>query len=328
MMRLSIVIPLLNERENLPELHRRLTDALEPLDLERQIILVDDGSTDGSYEVIQELAEADHAVVGLRLSRNFGHELASTAGLDLADGDAAVLMDADLQDPPELIPRMIKLWKDGNQIVYATRRSRADESLAKRFTSWLFYRVLHTLSDTPVPKDTGDFRLMDARVLAAMRQCRERNRFVRGLVAWTGFRSCPISFDRAPRKAGRSKYHFVRLFLLSLDAFVGFSIAPLRLATALGFLVTLVSLIMVGVIVVQKLLHRIDQTGYALQTSALFFLGGVQLLVLGILGEYIGRIYRQTQNRPLYIVTEQTPPGRSRSVSRERARATTPAEGI
>lgn len=304
-MRISIVMPVHNERENLPELFRRLNEVLRPLAVERQIIFVDDGSTDGSFDVIRELASNDAGIQGVRLSRNFGHELASTAGLDLADGDATILMDSDLQDPPEIIPQMIELWQAGNQIVYGVRRSRDGETLAKRFTSWVFYRLLNRVSDVAIPEDAGDFRLMDRKVVAALRQCREQSRFMRALVAWTGFRACPLPFDRHPRKCGLTKYRFFRLFWLSLDAFVGFSIAPLRIATGVGVLVTLFSLIMVVIITFQKLFDRIEQAGYALQTSALFFIGGVQLLMLGILGEYIGRIYRQTQNRPLYLVAEQ-----------------------
>lgn len=304
-MKLSIVVPIHNEQDNLLELHRRLVAACESTGMDRQIILVDDGSTDRSFEIIRELAEKDASVTGVRLSRNFGHEMASTAGLDLATGDAAVLMDADLQDPPEVLPQMVELWKQGNEIVYGVRRSRGGESLAKRFTSWLFYRMLNRLADVSIPADAGDFRLMDCKVVDALRNCREQSRFMRALIAWTGFRACPLPFDRQPRHSGLTNYRFFRLFWLSLDAFVGFSVAPLRIASAIGLLVTLFSLLMVVIIIVQKLFDRIDQAGYALQTTALFFIGGVQMLMLGVLGEYIGRIYRQTQNRPLYLVAEQ-----------------------
>ncbi len=305
-MRLSFVIPLLDEAPHLRELHRRLAATAERLGCERRIIFVDDGSTDGSAEIIRELASADPSVVGIRLSRNFGHEVASTAGLDHADGDATILMDADLQDPPETIDAMVDQWKAGHEIVYAVRRRRAGETAFKRSAAWLFYRILNGLSEVPIPLDTGDFRLMDAKVVQAVRQCRENDRFVRGLVAWSGFRSTAVLYDRPARAAGRTHYSALRLWLLSLDAVVGFSIVPLRLATALGFFITFLSLTLAGIVVLQRLFFPdiMPLPGYALLATGLFFLGGVQMLILGILGEYVGRIHRQTQARPLYLVTE------------------------
>lgn len=307
-MLVSVVVPVLNEEANLPELHRRLVLAFERLGCNRNLIFVDDGSTDRSAEVIGELAVKDSTVIGLRLSRNFGHEAASTAGLDAAaemGSDAAVLMDADLQDPPEVIEQLVGRWRDGYQIVYAVRRQRQGESAFKKGWAWLFYRLLNWISDVKIPTDAGDFRLMDAKVLQAMRLCREQDRFVRGLIVWTGFKSVAVPYDRPPRFAGSSKYPFWKLVFLSLDAAVGFSIIPLRFASAVGFIVTIFSLIMVTIIVVQKMFVGINIQGYALLASGLFFLGGVQMLLLGILGEYIGRIYRQTQGRPLYLVSER-----------------------
>ena len=303
-MRLSVVIPLLNERDNLRALHARLSQVLDRLAIKAQIVLVDDGSTDGSAEIIAELAASDPCVLGIRFSRNFGHEAASTAGLDIASGDAIVLMDADLQDPPEVIEQMFALWRDGNEIVYARRAKREGESAYKRFTSWAFYRILRRVSDVDIPQDVGDFRLIDRKVLDAVKRCREHDRFIRGLIAWTGFKSAAVEYDRPERAAGETKYNTLKLLWLSIDAAVGFSILPLRFASALGFLVTLGSLILVLVLVGQKLLQELDIPGYALQTAGLFFLGGVQMLLLGILGEYIGRIYRQIQGRPLYVVKE------------------------
>lgn len=303
-MLISVVIPLLNEQGNLLELHDRLVAVFRDVECDYQLIFVDDGSTDGSDAVLRDLASHDPKVGVIRLTRNFGHELASTAGLDAATGDAIVLMDADLQDPPEVIEEMIQAWRSGAQIVYAVRRHRQGESWFKRSTSWMFYRMLNVLSDVPIPMDAGDFRLIDKQVLTALRACRESDRFVRGLVAWTGFRSKSVVYDRPPRKSGVTKYRPLKLLLLSLDASVGFSIKPLRLATAAGFLVTMLSLVMVVVIVMQKLIWGIRVEGYALLASGLFFLGGVQLLMLGIIGEYLGRVYRQTQNRPLYLVSE------------------------
>jgi glycosyltransferase involved in cell wall biosynthesis len=293
-MLLSVVVPLLNEKNNLLELHRRLAAVSEKLGCEREIILVDDGSVDGSDQIIRDLVAHDPTVTGLRLSRNFGHEAASTAGMDAARGDVTVLMDADLQDPPELIEQMFQLWKQGNQIVYAVRRRRPGESRLKLSAAWLFYRALNFLSEVSIPLDVGDFRLMDARVLQSLRECREQDRFVRGLVAWTGFRSAAIEYDRPPRSSGKTHYGLLKLFFLSLDAFVGFSISPLRLASAAGILVTLLSIV-----------ASIAAPASAFFTCGLFFLGGIQLLCTGILGEYIGRIYRQAQHRPLYLIAEE-----------------------
>jgi dolichol-phosphate mannosyltransferase len=304
-MHVTVVVPLLNEEANLRELHRRLDATLARLGCTRRIVFVDDGSTDGSANVIRQLAAADPTVIGLRLSRNFGHEAASTAGLDFATGDATVLMDGDLQDPPEIIESMIELWKQGHQIVYAVRSTRHGESLFKRLTSWCFYRLLNLLSDVVIPLDAGDFRLMDARVVSAVRHCKEQDRFVRGLVAWSGFKSASVTFDRPARQHGSTKYKPLKLLMLSLDAVIGFSIRPLRFATTVGFLVTLVSVVMVSILFVQRMFHEVPYSGYALLASGLFFLGGVQMLLLGILGEYIGRIYRQTQNRPLYLIQEK-----------------------
>ena len=304
-MLISVVIPLLNEADNLPELHRRLAEMFDRLGCQRRIIFVDDGSTDASPRIIRDLADKDPTVLGLQFSRNFGHEAASTAGLDHAVGDAAVLMDADLQDPPEVIEQMIAKWREGYEIVYAVRRQREGESIFKRSTSWLFYRLLDRLSDIAIPMDTGDFRLIDARVLHALRQCREQDRFVRGLVAWAGFKSVALPYDRPARYGGQTHYSALKLLLLSLDAMVGFSITPLRLASALGFIITILSLILAAIIVAQRVFfyHReMPYAGYALLTSGLFFLGGVQMLLLGILGEYVGRIYRQTQGRPIYLI--------------------------
>jgi dolichol-phosphate mannosyltransferase len=292
-MLLSVVIPLLNESKTLAELHRRLVAVCEKIGCEREIIFVDDGSTDGSDEVIRRLNLADPTVTGLKLSRNFGHEAASTAGIDAAQGDICVLMDADLQDPPELIEQMHDLWKQGNQIVYAVRRRRHGESALKLSAAWLFYRTLNFLSEVSIPLDTGDFRLMDARVVQSIRKCREHDRFVRGLVAWTGFKSVALEYDRPPRASGQTHYGLLKLFFLSLDAFFGFSISPLRIASAAGTLVMLASMLAILI------------PASTLTSCGLFFLGGVQMLCTGILGEYIGRIYRQSRHRPLYLVAEE-----------------------
>ena len=303
-LQLSIIVPLRDEAGNLRELHRRLVAVMEKVGCRRQILFVDDGSVDGSMEIIRELAAGDPSVQGIQLSRNFGHEIAITAGLDTVGGDATVLMDADLQDPPELIEEMLARWREGNEIVYAVRRRREGESRFKKWTSWLFYRLLDRLSDVTIPVDAGDFRLIDRKVRNAVRHCRERDRFVRGLVAWAGFKTASVVYDRPPRAAGETKYGPFTLLLLSVDAAIGFSIKPLRAASAVGFVVMFFSLAMGAKIFIEKLIFGIDVPGYALLTSGLFFLGGVQMMMLGILGEYIGRIYRQVQERPLYLVTE------------------------
>lgn len=302
---ISVIIPLLNEEGNLRELHGRLVKTLRGAGVDHEIIFVDDGSTDRSWEVIADLARSDRGVSGIRLARNFGHEAATTAGLDHASGQAVALIDADLQDPPELLAAMIERWSAGVKIVYAVRRSRDGEGVLKRGSSWLFYRVLRAVAETDIPLDTGDYRLVDRRVVQALRSCRETDRFVRGLVAWTGFASEPILYDRAARHSGRTKYRPLKLLLLSLDAIVGFSVVPLRLASMLGFAVTAGAIVMTLVIVIQKLIWGIDVQGYALLASGLFFVGGTQMLLLGVVGEYIARIYRRVQDRPLYLVDEQ-----------------------
>jgi polyisoprenyl-phosphate glycosyltransferase len=304
-MLLSVVVPLLNEKNSLVELHRRLVAVSEKIGCDREIIFVDDGSTDGSDQVIREIAKGDPAVTGLRLSRNFGHEAASTAGLDAAHGDITVLMDADLQDPPELIEDMHKLWKEGNQVVYAVRRRRPGESAVKLTAAWMFYRALNFLSDVSIPLDVGDFRLMDIRVLQSLRECRETDRFVRGLVAWTGFRSAAIQYDRPARSSGQTHYGIIKLFALSLDAFFGFSISPLRIASVVGVIAIAVSLFAMLIVMLARITDAIDSVGSPLIGCGLFFLGGIQLLSIGILGEYIGRIYRESQDRPLYLVAEE-----------------------
>jgi glycosyltransferase involved in cell wall biosynthesis len=304
-MLVSVVIPLLNEQETLRELHVRLVALFEKLGCDREIIFVDDGSTDRSAEVIRSLAAADSTVVGLRLSRNFGHEAASTAGLDIARGDVTILMDADLQDPPELIEQMMELWKQDYQIVYAARRQRPGESALKLSAAWLFYRTLNFLSEVPIPLDTGDFRLMDARITRSLRDCREHHRFVRGLVAWTGFRSAAIEYDRPPRIAGVTHYGLAKLFFLSLDAFVGFSISPLRIASAAGAAVLVGSMASTCIYLMRLLQTQKPASTIVLFGAGLAFLAGLQLLCLGILGEYVARIFRQSQSRPLYLITEE-----------------------
>jgi glycosyltransferase involved in cell wall biosynthesis len=304
-MRCSVVVPCRNEAANLDELHRRLNAVLPTLSDDHEILFVDDGSTDDSLGVMQRLAAADPHVRYVSFSRNFGHEAASTAGLDRADGDCVILMDADLQDPPERIPDLVAKWREGYEEVHATRRHRLGLNPLRRALTWLFYRAVTALSEIPLPLDTGNFRLMDRRVVESFRRCRERGRYVSGLITWVGFRQGQIEYDRPARLAGRSNYGFRQLVRLALDAVSGFSVHPLRIASVLGLVVTVLSFGAGLAVVIHKLFLGLAIPGYALATSGLFFLGGVQLLFLGIIGEYLGRVYRQVQDRPLYIVREE-----------------------
>ena len=302
----SVVIPAYNEQDCLPALHEQLTSVLQAQGWTYEIVLVNDGSTDDTLETIRRLARDDAHVRWISFSRNFGHEAASTAGLDQARGEAVVLMDADLQDPPELIPEMVARWRDGYQVVYAQRKRRVGESWFKRTTAWAFYRLLNSLTQVAVPADTGDFRLMDQRVIAEFRRLREQHRFVRGMIAWVGFRQTAVEFDRPSRIGGDPKYGPLKLAALSLDAILGFSTVPLRIATAFGLLTVVASLLAGGAVLVHKVVWGIPLPGYALLACGSFFVGGVQMLLLGIVGEYIGRIYTQVQQRPLYVVQEQS----------------------
>lgn len=304
-MRCSVVVPLFNEEDHLPELAERLAAVFDKMELEREIIFVNDRSTDKSLPVLRELAEKDKNIRFLTLSRNFGHEIASTAGIDAARGDVVVLMDADLQDPPELIPEMIRTWQKGFKVVYARRGKRTGEGLFRRFGAWCFYRLMNRLTDIKLPVDTGDFRLMDRAVAGHLRKLREQPRFLRGLVSWIGYAQTGVAFDRKKRKYGQSRYSLFKLLYLTLDAVSGFSTFPLRLVSLLGLVVTLLSFAAVVTIVVQKLFFSLNVPGYAFLTSGLFFLGGIQVFSLGVLGEYIGKIHRQVQDRPLYLVDEE-----------------------
>ena len=309
---ISVVIPVHNEGSCLPALFDRLSKLQNSRTDDYEFIFVDDGSFDNSKDIIRNLASQHKNVKYIFLSRRFGHEAATTAGLDHTCGDAVVIIDGDLQDPPEVIPQLIEKWHEGNYIVYAQRRSRKGEPLRKRFASWLFYRIIRNLSNVDIPVDTGDFRLVDRRVVNQFRRCREQNRFVRGLVAWTGFNQVAVAYDRDARYAGKTKYNMLKLIVLAFDAVLGFSNLPLRFGILAGLLVCLLSFFMTGNIFVQKIFFDIPIQGYALIVTGIFFLGGIQLLLIGLLGEYIGRIYQQTQQRPLYIAAEKSetlPPG-------------------
>lgn len=299
---LSVIIPVYDEEGNISDLYKRLLDTLRNAGITFELIFVDDGSKDSSLSIIKGLSERDKRVRYASFSRNFGHEAASTCGFKMAEGKTAVLIDADMQDPPELIPEMLSKWQEGYDVVYARRASRKGESFLKKLTSHLFYRIMNRYSSTPLPVDVGDFRLVDRKVINAFNMLSERNRFVRGLFTWVGYKQAAIEYDRMPRSAGRTKYNWKRLLILSMDAFFSFSLVPLRLCIIFGIGTIIFSFINVGTIVFQRLFLGLNIPGYALLTAGMFLLGGVQLTFLGVIGEYIGKIYTEVQGRPLYII--------------------------
>ena len=303
---LSVVVPCFDEEAVIGETHRRLVAALETVsDLEFELVYVDDGSRDATLDLLRELQNADARVRVLALSRNFGHEMAVTAGLECAAGDAVAVIDADLQDPPEIIPEMLARWRAGADVAYGLRAERDGETRFKRWTAKVFYRLLDRLADIPVPLDTGDFRLMDRAVVDAFLAMPEHDRFMRGMVAWTGFRQEPVPYRRAARAAGESKYPFGKMLRLAIDGIASFSLAPLRLATWLGLLVSGLACAGIVYVVVLRLFTAAWVSGWASLLVAVLFLGGVQLLCLGILGAYLGRIYGEVKRRPLYLVKER-----------------------
>ena len=285
-------------------MHRRLGQVLDGLEAQASVLYVDDGSRDGTWQVLQTLAADDPRVQLLRLARNFGKELALTAGLDHVDTDAALVIDADGQDPPELIPQFVAKWREGFDVVYGTRTRREGESWFKRFTAAAFYRVMSRLSHTPIPPDTGDFRLMSRPVLDALRQLRERQRFMKGLFTWVGFKQVSLPYERAPRLAGGSKFNYWRLWNLALEGITSFSTVPLRLATYVGVLTALGAFAWGLWIVARTLLWDDPVQGWPSLMTVMLFLGGVQLVALGIIGEYLGRLYLEVKQRPLYLVSE------------------------
>lgn len=301
---ISIVVPVFNEEEVLPELYSRTQQVMDAFGEPWELILVDDGSRDRSAEIIADLNGKDPRVKGVSFSRNFGFQEAVTAGLDHASGEAVVLSDADLQDPPEVIPELITRWREGNDVVYGVRANREGETWFKKTTAKIFYRTIHRITSVDIPLDTGDFRLMDRRVVDAILRMPERNRFLRGMVPWVGFRQSGLTYERQARFAGESKFKSVRQMLpFALDAITSFSYFPLQLATYLGFLTSAISLIAIVVVIVLRLFgsHQ-ELTGQATTLVAVLFLGGVQLISLGIIGEYLGRIYDEVKGRPLFLV--------------------------
>jgi polyisoprenyl-phosphate glycosyltransferase len=297
----SVVIPVFNEQENLPSLHSRLTAALAPSGLRYEIILVDDGSRDGSVSLLRRLAGDDPRVVVVELARNFGHQVAISAGLDHARGDGVIIMDADLQDPPEVLPQFIGKWREGHDVVYAIREQRK-ESWLKRAAYAAFYRLLQRVANIEIPLDAGDFCIMDRRVVDLLVGMPERNRFVRGIRSWVGLDQVGLAYERQARQAGKPKFTFTRLVYLALDGLVSFSYVPLRLITMLGFGVSLLSIALAVFYVIQKLTVGLNPPGFATLIVAVFFLAGMQLVTIGVIGEYVGRIFEEVKGRPLYVV--------------------------
>ena len=305
MPQLTVIVPAYNEAAVLESFHQRLAQVLDQLPLRASVLYVDDGSSDRSWELMEAFAQRDPRVGALKLSRNFGKEAAMTAGLDEADADAVVVIDADLQDPPELIPALVEQWRAGYDVVYATRSARSGESGFKRFTSAAFYRAMERLSDTPVPRDTGDFRLLSRRAVEALRQLRERQRFMKGLFAWIGYRQTAVRYERDPRQAGQTKWNYWRLGQLAIEGITSFSTAPLRLATWIGLSASLLAFAYGIWVLAKAMLYGDPVRGYPTLMLVILFLGGVQLLALGVIGEYLGRSYAESKQRPLYFIEER-----------------------
>ena len=300
----SIIAPIFNELENLPELYRRVSEVMDSTGETWELILVDDGSTDGSTDRIREMAANDERVRPVIFARNFSHQIAVTAGLDYSRGQAVTIIDADLQDPPEVILEMIARWREGYEVVYAVRSEREGEGWFKLFTASLFYRLIYRITDVDIPMDSGDFRLLDRKVVNVMNSMRERHRFLRGMSVWVGFRQIGVNYRRAARFAGSTKYPFKKMFRLAINAITSFSYFPLQVATFFGFISAGLSLVAIPVVIIERLAGSQEFIGQATTLIAVLFLGGVQLISLGILGEYIGRLYDEAKGRPLYIVRE------------------------
>jgi glycosyltransferase involved in cell wall biosynthesis len=300
----SIVIPIYNEEESFPALVKRLREVMDQLDGPTEVVLVDDGSRDGSYELMRDVNVADPRFKIVQLSRNFGHQIAITAGMDVASGQAVIVMDADLQDPPEVILQMAARWQEGYEVVYAVREHRDGETLFKRKTATIFYGIQRRLAEIDQPMEVGDFRLVDRKALDAFLQMRERNRYVRGMFSWVGFRQTSVPYTRASREAGQSKYPLRKMTRLALDGFVGFSTAPLRFALTAGLIMAFGSVLYGIVAIAMKLAGVSYVPGYASLLVAITFLSGVQLIVIGMVGQYVARIYDETRARPLYLVRE------------------------
>ena len=302
--RISIIAPAFNEADTLPEFYRRVAETMAAIGESWELVMVDDGSKDSTAEILRDLCRKDPHVRPVIFARNFGHQLAVTAGLDYSRGEAVVIIDSDLQDPPELIADMIAKWRAGYEVVYAVRTEREGESWFKVFTASLFYRLIYRITDVDIPRDTGDFRMLDRKVVNVLNKMRERHRFLRGMSVWVGFRQASIAYKRQARFAGETKYPLKKMLKLASDAITGFSFLPLQIATYIGFFCAGISILAIPVVIMLRLAGERAFMGQATTLIAVLFLGGVQLISLGILGEYIGRLYDEARGRPLYIVRE------------------------
>jgi dolichol-phosphate mannosyltransferase len=300
----TIIAPIYNELENIPELYPRVRDVMEKTGEPWEFILVDDGSTDGSTQVIRKLAENDERIRPVIFARNFGHQIAVTAGVDYSRGEAVVIIDADLQDPPEVILDLIAKWREGYDVVYAVREEREGESWFKKTTASFFYRLIHAITNVDIPLDTGDFRLMDKKVVSVIQQMREKHRFLRGMSAWVGFKQVGVTYKRKPRYSGETKYPLKKMIQFAMNAITSFSYFPLQVATIIGFAAAGLSVLAIPVVAILRLITGTALLGQATTLIIVLFLGGVQLISLGIIGEYIGRIYDEAKDRPLYVVAE------------------------
>jgi polyisoprenyl-phosphate glycosyltransferase len=302
---ISIIVPAYNESVVLEQFHKRLSDVLQSMDVGAEIIYVNDGSKDNTIDILNGLHEADENVSVVDLSRNFGKEVAMTAGLDISVGDAVIVIDADLQDPPELIPELVRVWQDENvDVVYAKRSERQGETFIKKFTASVFYKLIRRMAGINIPENTGDYRLMSRRVVDVLGQLRERRRFMKGLFAWVGFKQKPLLYVRDPRADGETKWNYWGLWNFAIEGITSFTIAPLKIATYVGVMIAAFSFCYGLYIIVKTLLFGNPVPGYPSLMAVILFLGGIQLTALGIIGEYIGRIFVETKDRPLYVVNE------------------------
>lgn len=304
MVKYSIVVPAFNEQEVLEETYKRLTEVMEQTKENYEIIFINDGSRDRTYEIAEEICKRDLHIKLINFSRNFGHQIAVTAGMKYSSGQAIVIIDADLQDPPKVILDMIQKWKEGYDVVYGQRLKREGETFFKKFTAKCFYRMLNKMTSMEIPVDTGDFRLIDRKVCDVMNSIREKNRYVRGLVTWVGFKQTAVEYKRESRFAGETKYPLKKMIKLATDAILSFSYKPLRLAGLVGGVLSACSFIYLIVIIIQKLFTDTTQPGWASIFAIILFFNGVSLILHSITGEYVGRIYEETKNRPLYIVRD------------------------
>lgn len=305
MKKISILVPAYNEEEVLESLYHRLGKlANDNKKYDFEFLFINDGSRDKTLEIIKEYAETDHRIAYVNFSRNFGKEIAMIAGFDHVTGDATVIIDADLQDPPELIPEMIKYWEEGYDDVYAKRISREGETWFKKASSQWFYKILQKSTNIPIQIDTGDFRLLDRRCIEALKQIRESQRYTKGMFSWIGYKKKEITYDRDPRAAGESKWNYIKLFNFAIDGITSFTTAPLRISSIIGSIVSLIAFVFIIIIVTKTILFGDPVAGYPSLMAVVLFLGGIQLLSLGIIGEYIGRIFNETKQRPLYLVEE------------------------